>query len=129
MNRPTGSILVVDDDEAVLDVFTRILETAGYPVIAVKSIEDAKANLEKRDFAIVLYDLSVGGTRNALELASAIQEEHPGMIVLMVTGLATPEVAAETARRGLEILEKPFGAKELVDVVSCCLARKKNPAA
>jgi len=128
MKKPSGSILVVDDDEAVLDVFTRVLKREGFPVQAVNSIDQAKASVEKKDFAVVLYDLSVGGIRNALELASSIQEGHSEMTVLMVTGMATPETKAEITRRGLKLLEKPFGAKELVEVVSCHLAKKK-PAA
>src|SRR3954464_7816265 len=129
MKRPIGSILVVDDDEAVLDVFTRILEKEGFRVSSVKSVEDAKAIFEAQDFAIVVYDLSVGGSMAALELASAIRTEHPAMTVLMVTGLATPEVTAEVAKRGLEMLEKPFGAHELINVVSCLLTRRHSPAA
>lgn len=129
MQKSGGSILLVDDDEAVLDVFTRILQKEGFPVTAVKSIEAAKHSVEESEFAVVLYDLSVGGMRNALVLASALQEEYPAMKVLMITGMVSAEVAMEAARRGLEILEKPLGVKTLVRVVSCHVKKRVHSAA
>lgn len=129
MQKAGGSILLVDDDEAVLDVFTRILQKEGFPVTAVKSIEAAKQSVEESEYAVVLYDLSVGGMRNALELASVLQDEYPTMKVLMITGMVSPDVAAEVTRRGLEILEKPLGVKTLVRVISCHVKKRIHSAA
>ena len=129
MQTTGGSILLVDDDEAVLDVFTRILQKEGFPVTAVKSIEAAKKSVKESEFAVVVYDLSVGGMRNALDLASVLQEEYPSMKVLMITGMVSPEVASEVTRRGLEILEKPLGAKALVRVISCHVRKRVHSAA
>ncbi|HET9698264.1 MAG TPA: response regulator [Terriglobales bacterium] len=129
MQKAGGSILLVDDDEAVLDVFARILQKEGFPVTAVKSIEAAKQSVEESEYAVVLYDLSVGGMRNALELASVLQDEYPTMKVLMITGMVSPDVAAEVTRRGLEILEKPLGVKTLVRVISCHVKKRIHSAA
>jgi hypothetical protein len=58
-----------------------------------------------------------------------LQEEYPSMKVLMITGMVSPEVASEVTRRGLEILEKPLGAKALVRVISCHVRKRVHSAA
>lgn len=123
------NVLLVDDDEAVLAMLTRVLHASGFTVSAVSSADEATSLIDdQREFAMLIYDLSVGGPRGAFHVFEEFRKRRPNIPVLLVTGFASPDVEAEAERLGIEILQKPFGATELVDRVSY-LIKRSHPAA
>ncbi len=110
---PGKSILVIDDEEAVLDVVRRFLQIAGHRVTCASSGQEAlsvSANGQAID--LIILDLmmpreDVGTTFQRLKV------HYPGAPILLCTGLAAggPEQFPHAGAAG--ILRKPFRMNEL----------------
>jgi PAS domain S-box-containing protein len=103
-----ATILLVDDDDAVRAVATRILTRAGYAVLGAASPNEAEAIWATHDGPIhlLMTDLMMPGM-NGSELASRLLESRKDARVLYTSGYTNETVI----RRGLIIPDKPFLAK------------------
>lgn len=108
-------ILVVEDDEVFLRPLRRALELAGHEVLAAPSAEHALARLEDAAAVdVVLTDRRLPGM-DGLELTRRVKAGHPGVAVLVMTGLADGESAREARRAGADgWLRKPFEVDDLL---------------
>ncbi|MCI0464591.1 MAG: response regulator [Gemmataceae bacterium] len=94
------SILVVDDEEAVLDVIRRYLEKAGHQVLCATSGKQGVALLaEGRHVDLVILDLMIPH-EEAGHTFRSLREQRPDLPVLLCTGLVQ-------AGPGLPLLEEP----------------------
>ena len=60
-SRLEGSVLLVDDEEAVLDFEREVLSAAGLKVVTVTSGAEAVDYLKKEDFDVLLLDSKIPG--------------------------------------------------------------------
>lgn len=108
-------VLLVEDDEAVRDTTTLLLEDLGYAVAAVDSVPAARAALARRDdIALVLSDVALGGAGNGIDLADELRRTRPSLPVVLTSGYA----ASLAARLGshpdvASLLAKPFTREQL----------------
>lgn len=113
-----ASLLVVDDEPAVLKVTQRILERRGYRVTACHSAEEALALLEKGEFDVVLSDVQMPGM-GGLGLLRAVRELEAELPVILVTGNPSPETESKALEHGaFQYLSKPVNQAVLDQVVS-----------
>ena len=70
------SILLVDDDEAVLAMVKTLLESQGHRVTDVLDGTQALAAMEKESFNLVVTDVFFPG-RDGIE--AIIEDERPGL--------------------------------------------------
>ncbi len=82
-NKP--SVLIVDDDLAILRTFTRILERKGYLVTAAARGIDAKNKLANDHFDVALIDLRLPDMEGT-ELFPYIQQSSRKTIKIVITG-------------------------------------------
>jgi DNA-binding NtrC family response regulator len=113
------TILLVEDEEAVRDLASRILSAKGYSVVAAKSVREAEQFSEKHSGKIhlLLTDIIMPGT-SGRELARRITERNPKTRVLYMSGY-TDNVLAQGGEleAGLAFLQKPFTPGALVQKV------------
>jgi two-component system cell cycle sensor histidine kinase/response regulator CckA len=111
---PSRSILVIDDEEAVLDVVRRFLEIAGHDVACVSSGSEALEQLSSgRPCDLIILDLMMP-REDAVALFQRLQQRRPGVPVLLCTGVPEAEPAPELLRRGAAgLIRKPFRMNEL----------------
>jgi two-component system, cell cycle sensor histidine kinase and response regulator CckA len=115
-------ILVVDDEQAVLDVVRRFLEIAGHRVTCVKSGAEAMQMLAgEQNFDLVILDLMVPREDGA-ETFRQLRQRWPNQAILLCTGLlqtdaATPQFQGEQ----VQLLRKPFRMNELWAAVNQAL--------
>jgi PAS domain S-box-containing protein len=124
---PSRSILVVDDEEAVLDVVRRFLEIAGHDVRCVTSGQEALDLLA----AGATADLVILGVMMPREDASLtfqrLRQRRPNVPVLLCTGLPQADPAPELLRQpGVGLIRKPFRMNELWYAVKQLLLRSKG---
>jgi CheY-like chemotaxis protein len=107
-------ILMVEDDEGVRAVVTLILTEAGYEVTQASTLAEARGlhHAHAASFSMVITDLVLPDGRG-LELATELRLARPGLPVLCVSGYADG-VGGEGLPPGVERLQKPFGAEELL---------------
>jgi PAS domain S-box-containing protein len=113
------TILLVEDEEAVRDLASRILSAKGYSVVAAKSTKEAEQFSEKHggEIHLLLTDIIMPGT-SGRELAVRITARHPKTRVLYMSGY-TDNVLAQggVLEAGLSFLQKPFTPGALVQKV------------
>lgn len=104
------TVLVVDDDPAVLDVIVGMLEDLGCQVISVQSGPDALDRLrQNQDISILITDINMPGM-DGHELAELASRVRPELKVLQLSG-------REPRRGGLPMIRKPFSFEELADML------------
>jgi len=111
------SILIVDDDKAILKSFKDILQTEGYLVDTAETGQEALEKAEERFYNLVLLDIKLPDIEGT-ELLVEMHEYTPRMMKVMVTGHATLENAVESLNLGADAyVMKPVKPEELLRVV------------
>jgi DNA-binding NtrC family response regulator len=124
MQSAAGSVLVVDDDEAVGKVLALLLAQAGHEAVHVPSAEVALARLDARPFDVVLTDLQMPG-RDGLGLLREVVRRHSDVPVILLTAHGTVPAAVEAMKSGaVDFMLKPFDKDEVLYVVGKALARR-----
>jgi CheY-like chemotaxis protein len=118
------SILVIDDEEAVLDVVRRFLQIAGHSVTCVSRGHDALDILAAgRIIDLIVLDLMMP-REDAAVTFQRLRQRRPGVPVLLCTGLPHAEPAPELLRHeGVGLIRKPFRMNELWYAVRQALVR------
>ncbi len=122
--RPTETVLVVEDDEAVRTLLRTILRTAGYYVLDAGSAEEALEMSEhfKDEIHVLVTDV-VLPLRTGPELARLIRQTRPKCELLFLSGYSTGTVRNFTAAAGEQILQKPFPPATLLTALRAVLKR------
>ena len=116
------TILVVDDEVAVLNLMSALLASAGFTVRTAEGPEEALRWMEEdKRLDLVLSDVRMAKA-DGFTLLERIRAEDPGLPVVMVTAVNAVHAAAHAFRRGaVDYLLKPFVRAELLTVVECAL--------
>ena len=121
---PADSILVVDDEEAILGLCQLVLPPAGHEVLVARDGSEALALFERQrsEIGLVLADL-VLPDMNGMTLVWALRRSKPGLRVMVTTGHVPRDNFHELERMGVkQVLWKPFAPRQLTEAVSQTLA-------
>lgn len=122
-------ILVVDDEPAYRQVFSRFLQSLGYRVTSASSVADAIRLIETNTFRMIVCDHRMPG-RGGEELFRHVRDHHPSLAghFLLVTGdTLNPATRRFIDSRHVCVLEKPFELEKLAEMVTRLLA-SETPA-
>jgi len=115
---PPRAVLVVDDEEPILNVCSRILKSKNYDTDLSVSVDEALKKLGKKKYDLVISDLTLPG-KSGFELLKEVKKNYPGTGVIIMTGHAEIESAVECMKNGADdYLPKPlepFEMKGLLD--------------
>jgi PAS domain S-box-containing protein len=117
------TILVVEDEEPVLDVASRILAQHGYQVLVARSGAEAFEVIERHPGTIdlLLTDVVMPRTTGK-EVADRIALRRPDTRVLYMSGYPEAVIASEgVVDQGIRLMSKPFQAEDLLDHVRAVL--------
>ena len=106
-------ILIIDDEEALRDGCSQVLEKAGYAVLtAEQGIEGIKLAREHvPDMAFI--DLKMPNI-SGMEIIEILSRDIPDIVLVMITGFATIVSAVEAMQKGAyDYLPKPFNPDQL----------------
>jgi NtrC-family two-component system response regulator AlgB len=112
------NFLIIDDDKTFRDAASLIVEGAGHYPESVGAGSDGLAVLKREKFDAVLLDVHLNG-ESGLDLLPRIQEQNPGLPVVMFTAEGNVKTAVEAMRRGaVDFLEKPFQREQFLAVLA-----------
>lgn len=115
----TETIMLVEDDSAIRDVTTVILESLGYTVWAYASGEELlSADAAMPSAQLLITDLNMPGI-SGRQLAERVCAKNPGLSVLYISGFITDAVR----QSGAHFLEKPFTREILAQKVRRTLGK------
>ncbi len=107
-------ILVVDDEEAIINLLTQAFSRAGYIVRSAQSAETALELLQKEEIHVMFFDLNMPGM-DGVELCREIKKNIPMSLIYAVTGYASLFELAECREAGFEdYFKKPINLKTLI---------------
>ena len=110
-NKP--SILIIDDDAAILHAFTRIFQKNGFSVTTAAKGSEAIEKLRTSRFDVALVDLRLPDMEGT-ELFPAIDKASPNAVKIMLTGSAHLAGNLEGADA---LLGKPVNLGKLLSVI------------
>ena len=111
------AVLLVDDEQTLLDVFSVSL-SPYFDITTATSTREADFILHKKRFKVVVADhLMPGG--NGMSFLVRSREEYPHMQRVLVTGYMKPEMLLRSVNEAalFRYLLKPVAIAELIKVV------------
>ncbi len=114
-----GTILVVEDEQAVLKLAQMMLEELGYSVLAARTPGEAlRLAWEHSGKIDLLMTDVVMPEMNGRELAEKVSSLHPGTRCLFMSGYTADVIAHHgVLDEGVQFLQKPFSTEDLADKV------------
>ena len=122
----TARILVVDDEEAIVELLRTLLEAEGHEVFSETDGDKAVARVKKDRFNLILTDKNLPGS-SGLDVIRAATEADPLVECVLVTGYGSLESAIAAFEAGaFDYILKPFRSlSELRNRVNRALDRHK----
>ncbi|HEY3862408.1 MAG TPA: two-component regulator propeller domain-containing protein [Verrucomicrobiae bacterium] len=122
---PGGSetLLVVEDESAILELSVKVLQQCGYTVLSADSPEKALrlAAVEPEQIHLLLTDVIMPGM-SGKDLRDKLQAARPGLKCLFMSGHDKDIFGPSGARpAGLHFLQKPFSHRQLACAVRALL--------
>lgn len=123
LEQPT--VLVVDDEEAVLRILGQWVAHLGYSLRVADSAEAAIAELERGGVSAALCDVRMPG-RDGLWLVDQVRSRFPSVAIVLVTGLDELD-AGVTLRQGVVgYVTKPFERETISGAILSALEWHQN---
>ncbi len=118
-------ILVVDDEEAIREVVSTMLESRGYRCTAVSNGRSAQDYVRKETPDLVLSDM-IMPEMDGIKLLDWLHGFDPEVPVIMVTAIHDISTALEAIRRGAyDYILKPFEKDQLYHGVERALQHRR----
>jgi len=110
------SILVVDDESAILDTVRILLKNEGFDVSVAQGGKAGLEAIAKGSPHIVLSDIRMPGA-GGIDILKAAREKDPDAPVILMTAQAELRTAIEAVNQGaFHYIQKPFQNDELVAI-------------
>jgi two-component system response regulator HydG len=117
-------VLVVDDKENFLKLFSRIL-VDGYDLTTAGDGTRALSLIAAQEFDVVVTDIRMPGA-DGFEVLRAVKQRSPDTEVVMMTAYASVQSAVEAIKLGAyDYLQKPFDPDAAALVIGRALERKR----
>jgi FixJ family two-component response regulator len=122
------TVYVVDDDAAIRDALSVLLETCGLRGRTFSSAEDFLGSLKDTSPVCAVVDVCLPGM-NGLELQQQLASRKIDSALVVMTGQGNVPMAVEAMRAGaVHFIEKPLDPKILLGVLKDALARRSEIA-
>ncbi|OYT72071.1 MAG: hypothetical protein CFK52_06135 [Chloracidobacterium sp. CP2_5A] len=121
-------ILIAEDDALIAQLFTEILQEAGYSVvIAANGQRCVELFTEAPDaFKLVILDAMLPKL-DGLGCLRAIRRQRPNAPVLVASGYGEEAISSELSAQATVFLQKPFVPEVLLSAVSRALGQPATP--
>jgi len=112
---------IVDDDDAVRDALSLLMQTEDIPYQTYSSAEDFLDHHAQSKLGCLLLDVRMPGM-NGLELLALLKKEDVAIPVIFITGHGDISMAVKAMKDGAtDFIEKPFDNERLIITVRNCL--------
>ena len=110
------SVLVVEDDPAILEFTAELLKDDGLDVIRARDCDEALAIMDGGVIpSILVTDIALPGCRSGVDLATIVAEKWPQVRLLIVSGQCRP-AQGEYPERAM-FFTKPYAHGALLSMI------------
>jgi two-component system response regulator HydG len=111
-------ILIIDDDTDICALLSRFLTKNGYDTDTAQTGNKGLAKIKESFFDIVFCDYRLGD-KDGSEVLTAIKEQSPSTIVLIITGYSDIKTAVNVIKLGAyDYITKPLIPDEVLNVIT-----------
>lgn len=113
-------ILIIDDEDDSLYLFSRLLGRLHCAVDAVSTLDDAERAMRRHRYDVIVTDLRLSGSTSeeGLDVLRAARTQNGGAEVIVVTGYGSPSAMTKAYQLGAAYyFEKPVQPAQLLDAV------------
>ena len=111
------TVLVVDDDESLQNLFKLFLKKIGFSRVVVGTVKEVIAALEKQRFDLVFLDLKLPDGP-ADDIYDFVKREQPDCPIIIITGYPDSEMLDRILAKGpITVLKKPLKTEQLQQTV------------
>ncbi|MGF9756929.1 PAS domain S-box protein [Microvirga sp. 0TCS3.31] len=111
-----GTVLIVEDEPAVLEVASDIFDSLGYDVLTAIDAQKAIAVLESDAAIDVMFsDVIMPNGMNGVELSRKARDMRPDLKILLASGYPMSALPSEGLGAGVSFISKPYRWTELAD--------------
>jgi CheY-like chemotaxis protein len=124
LERHSGRVLVMDDDQGVQKILTQMLTRLGFDVDVAANGDEAvlkhrEAAGAVRPYRFVILDLTIAGGKGGIEALQEIRAINPGAKAVVSSGYSSALLDGNIKDHGFDAaLTKPYTLEELSRVVS-----------
>ncbi|MCT8981411.1 sigma-54 dependent transcriptional regulator [Shewanella algae] len=117
------TVLVVDDNQAVCQALSLMLEIAGYRPLSCQSPQEALYFIEQEEVSLVIQDMNFSrdttSGEEGRELFHALRSRQPQLPIILLTAWTELEMAVELMKAGAaDYLAKPWDDNKLLNSVA-----------
>ena len=111
------TVLVVDDDEALQEMFKLFLKKAGLSRLVVGNGKDALTALDKQKFDLCFLDLQLPDITGD-QVYSVAKQKYPELPIVIITGYPDSEMMNNILKHGpVTVLKKPLKVEDLQETL------------
>ena len=120
----SGSIIVMDDEDAIRRTYREMLESLGFSVVCQNdgkaAVDFYRSEVEaKRSYAAMIFDLTIPGGMGGIEAVAEVRKFDGKIPVFVASGYADDPVITDPAKYGFTAsLSKPFTIEELSEMLN-----------
>ncbi len=108
-----SQVLIVDDDQRICELVSRMLERLGHESVAVSSGASAVDACKQGDYDLVLLDVAMPNMSGP-QVYDTLRDSAADLPVVFMTGYRTEELASSLSEdTAVAFLAKPFPLDEL----------------
>lgn len=121
------TILVIDDESAVLSYLKNIITKLGYDVRTASDSQSGCDEAKNHDIKLIISDLIMPGKISDTDLIRKLRAMRPDCPVIVLSGYPTTDRLKETCDIGVEFLTKPFEIPFLAALLKRLLPLEPEP--
>jgi excisionase family DNA binding protein len=122
--RMRGSIMIIDDDEAVRYLVRRALERDGFQVVTASNGKEALELLKRETPNVIFLDLKLPGIDGA-DLLKEIRKQYGPMPVVILTGFPDSDLVSQALQYSpITLMAKPASETQIVHTVKGILGER-----
>jgi signal transduction histidine kinase/ActR/RegA family two-component response regulator/uncharacterized protein YigA (DUF484 family) len=119
-------ILVIDDEDSVRDILSRMLKTKGHQVVVASNGEEGIERFRSESFDLVFTDLGMPKL-SGWEVGKTIKGINPRVPIAMITGWGVELDREKLSESGIDlIVSKPFNFDQVIHLVSEAMELKER---
>lgn len=123
MHGTDATVLLIDDDAGVRDGITRLLRSAGWPIVAFPSAEDFLAAEPFDGIGCIVLDVRMPGMTGP-ELHGWLREHKVSLPVIFLSGHCDVPMSVGAMKLGaVDVLQKPADADALLEAIAGAVER------
>jgi len=130
-SRLEGTVLLIDDEDALLDFEREVLTAAGLRVVTASTGASAIDLLQQHDFDAVFLDSKIPGDWSSQDVYRHIEQQQPHLVsktVLVLSDISDPNVKTFVEATQIFCLVKPFEVADLLSVTRRVMKRARAAA-